>query len=300
MDAWFEPLRPVCKEACLDAGSGYPVDVVLFFLARWCQKESRLDHPEIAALDPHRVREVAGVIARNLAEDGQRVTRLVEGDAGELTELRRLLFTTLRARDEPAAAHLADEAVQKVAEVLLTGTPPSRAPERLLEGPEGPGNEFIFTSPFPNWARRVAMNLAVDEHRRQGRTPTVRPPRPTPPIDRARLTEARDALPSLVDAVRWLPPVQRSVMVASLCRADLEEVLRERLHEIDPDLFPNPSDRSLASDADIAGRLGTTPRLVAANRSVARRSLAERDPRWALLLDFLLPHRSTRRREGEG
>ena len=49
-----------------------------------------------------------------------------------------------------------------------------------------------------------------------------------------------------------------------------------------------------ATDADIAARLGTTARLVAANRSVARCKLAARDPYWKLLLDVLLPHQSTR------
>jgi hypothetical protein len=299
MDAWFEPLRPICKEACLDAGSTYSIDVVLFYLARWCQKTCGQASPELATIDPGKLREVAGMIALNLAEAGDRVTRLMEGDAGELTELRRLLFKTLRARGEPAAAHLADEATQKIAEVLLTGTAPVRAPERLREGPEGPGNEFIFTSPFPNWARRVATNLAVDEHRREGRAPRVRPPRRRPSIDRSRLVEARDAVPSLVAAIRELPPVQHAVMVGSLCRVDLDEVLRDRLHELAPDLFPDPSEPSPRSDEDIAERLGTTDRLVAANRSAARRKLAKRDRRWALLLDFLLPHRSTRRDEGE-
>jgi hypothetical protein len=298
--AWFEPLRPVCKEACLAAGSPYPVDVVLFYLARWCQKTSGNAVPDPTDEEPGKLREVAGMIARNLAEDGGLVTRLVEGDAEALSELRLLLYRTLRARAEPAAEHLADEALQKVAEVLLTGAPPARAAERLLAGPEGPGNEFIFASPFPNWARRVATNLAVDEHRREARMPRIRPPGGrVPPLDRARLIEARDALPSLVQAIRELPPVQHDVMVASLCRADLDEVLWERLQEIAPDLFPNPSKPSPRSDEDIARRLGTTARLVAANRSAARRKLAKRDRRWALLLDFLLPHRSTRRTEGE-
>ena len=49
-----------------------------------------------------------------------------------------------------------------------------------------------------------------------------------------------------------------------------------------------------SSDNDIAERLGTTVRLVAANRSVARCKLAARDAHWKLLLDVLLPHKSTR------
>jgi hypothetical protein len=44
----------------------------------------------------------------------------------------------------------------------------------------------------------------------------------------------------------------------------------------------------------MAERLCSTPRRVAANRSLARRKLAERDARWELLLDQLLPHASTR------
>jgi hypothetical protein len=300
--AWWEPLRPVCKEACLAAASPHPVEVVLFYVARWCQKTERRSTPDVEALDARGVREIAERIVRNLAEDGDRVTRLVEGDVEALTELRRLLFKTLRARGEPAAADRADEGLQKVSEVLLTGTPPATAPARLREGPDGPGNEFVFTSPFLNWARTVARNLATDEHRREGRArtpPVPRPSRRAPPIERARLIEARDALPSLIEAVRDLPPIQHAVMVASLCRADLDDVIRERLHEIAPDLFSDPAVGAPASDRDIAERLGTTPRLVSANRSVARRKLARRDHRWALLLDFLLPHRSTRPVGGE-
>jgi len=300
--AWFEPLRPLCKDACVAAGSAYPVEVALFYVARWCQKTGGEPTPDIRALGEREVREIAERVVRNLAEDGERVTRLVEGDAETLTELRRVLLTSLRARGEPAAADRADEALQKVAEVLLIGTPPAGAAAALRKGPVGPGNEFVFTSPFLNWARTVAKNLAMDEHRREARARTPRLPgskRGTPPIDGARLRAARDALPSLVEAIRDLPPVQQKVMVASLCRADLDEVVRERLHQIAPDLFPDPADRSLASDRDIAEHLGTTPRLVTANRSVARRRLS-RDPRWALLLDFLLPHRSTRQgRRGE-
>jgi len=301
--AWFEPLRPVCKKACVEAGSGYPVEVALFYVARWCQKTAGDPTPDLQALGERQVRETAERVVRNLAEDGERVTRLVEGDAEALTDLRRLLLRSLQSRGEPAAADRADEALQKVSEVLLIGTPPAGAPAGLRQGPRGPGNEFVFTSPFLNWARTVAKNVAVDEHRREARARTSRLPAPkrgTPPIDGARLRAARDALPAMVAAIRDLPPVQHAVMVASLCRGDIDEVVRERLHQIAPELFPDPADRSLSSDRDIADHLGTTPKLVTANRSVARRRLS-RDPRWALLLDFLLPHRSTRpARDEEG
>jgi hypothetical protein len=98
-----------------------------------------------------------------------------------------------------------------------------------------------------------------------------------------------------VAAVRDLPPVQRSVMVLSLSRRDLDETVRRRLHELAPDLFSEAEGGDQpGSDREIAERLGTEPHLVRANRSVARRKLARRDPAWALLLDLLLPHKTTR------
>jgi hypothetical protein len=220
----------------------------------------------------------------------------VAGDAEALSALRRVLLASAASRSSESAHELADEALQKIALILLTGTPPSRATQQLDEGPEGPGNEYVFQSPFTFWARLVVINLAVDVHRREARERRVAAERPSGRVkrfDRATLHAAMEALPSLLAAIRALPQVQRSIMVLSLSRGDIEEVVRERLHELAPDLFSSTVDPP-TSDREIAERLGTTPKLVAASRSAARVKLVARDDRWALLLDALLPHRSTR------
>lgn len=295
MTAWISNLRPLCKEACVAANSAYPVDVVLFYLARWCQKATGEAVPQFHTADDDRIREVAGRIVRNVAEDGGRVERLFDGDREAWTELRGVLLTSTRRRGGAEAVTYADEALQKIALVLLTGTPPSRAAEQLRRGPDGPANEYVFQSPFTLWARSVAINLIVDEQRREKRRAQQARAdgSAASTIERAELAKARDALPGLLEAVRELPPVQRAVMVESLARADLDEEVRERLHELAPDLFSDVG-APPESDREIAEHLGTTARLVAANRSAARRKLARRDPLWALLLDALLPHRSTR------
>ena len=303
--SWHERLRPLCAHACDLAGSSGPVGTVRFFVARWCQKETGVPQPDIAALDQDLLADIAARVVRNLDDEGARVDRLVAGDAGAWTELRRLLFASACARAGPAAGEYADEALQKIAVVLLTGTPPSRAAAQLVEALEGPRNEYVFTSPFPFWARAVVINLIVDDKRRQARereAPPVDATHKLPSLDAATLQRAHEALPGLLDAIRELPRVQRSVMVWTLSRRDLDPVVSERLRELAPDLFAETlyeagaADESAvpASDHDIARAFGSTPHLVAANRSVARVRLAARDPLWKLLLDVLLPHRSTR------
>lgn len=295
---WLDVLNPICTQACLAAPSGYPAEVALFYLVRWCQKRADDPDPNLDSLDPTDVREAAARIVRNLAEDGPLVERLVEGkDAKAWTDLRRTLLASAAPRAGPRAGEFADEAVQKVAEILLTGTPPSRAAERLRLGPDGPRGEYVFQSPFTYWARRVAINLVVDELRREARRrePAVEPgPKSSAHVDAATLEKARDALPALLEAIRDLPPVQRSVMVMSLSRRDLHDLVRRRLHELAPDLFAEPDAESPSSDREMAEVMGTTPRRLAASRSAARRKLTRKDPRWGLLLDVLLPHRSTR------
>ena len=308
--SWHELLRPPCADALDAARSLAPVETVLFFVARWCQKETGVSEPDLAALDQDHMADVVARVVRNLDDDGARVDRLVAGDAGAWAELRRLLCASACARAGAVAGDYADEALQKIAIVLLTGTPPSRAAAQLAEAIEGPGNEYVFTSPFPFWARAVVINLIVDDKRRRAREREVAPvhvKQRTPSLDAATLEHAHEALPALLDAIRELPGVQRAVMVWSLARRDLDPVVSERLQELAPDLFGEIGDGAgasetgapdasgaPASDLDIAERLGTTPRLVAANRSVARCKLAARDPYWKLLLDVLLPHKSTR------
>ena len=302
---WHEALRSLCENARELAGSSLPADVVLFYVARWCQKESGDAAPGLDAFDESCLAGIAARVVHNLGEDGARVDRLVAGDAGAWTELRRLLRASACLRVDAAAGEYADEALQKIAVVLLTGTAPSQAAARLAGALEGPANEYVFTSPFEFWARTVVINLIVDDKRRLARereAPRVRStPRPLC-LDTVAVERAHEALPGLLDAVRELPPTQRSVMVWSLRRSDLDPIVTDRLRELAPDLFAGIGDGAVHSgdggavdsDLDIAERLGTTPRLVAANRSAARCKLAARDPHWKLLLDVLLPHRSTR------
>lgn len=295
-EPWFERLRTLCAEAAGAADFPYSTDVVLFYMARWCQKETGTNEPRISSLDPATLERAAAGIARNLREDGETIESLLSGDRAAWGALGRMLLASAWSRVRDASAEeFAHEARQKIALVLLTGTPPSRAAEELRAGPEGPRNEYVFQSPFSFWARAVVIHLIIDERRREAQRPEPpRPPRPKKSPDSMTHRAALDALPELVAAIRTLPRVQKSVFVLSLSRADVDEVVRERLHELDPELF-SPSLHPPASDGEIAERLGTTPKLVAANRSAARRKLAREDPHWELLLDGLLPHRSTRR-----
>lgn len=295
---WLELLRRLCKKACLDADSQYAPDVVAFYLARWCQKKARKPEPELEFFEPASLQQVAARIVRNLADDGVRVMRLAAGDPREMSSLLRLLLASARPRAGEAAPDFADEALSRIMIVLLTGTPPSRAAEELEQGPDGPRNEFVFHAPFEFWARRVVINLVIDDRRRAARE---RDGPPAPPrgqsaeaLDASVLKSAHDALPALVEAIRRLPDAQRSAMAMSLCRPEVEEIVRERFRELGPDLFLPPSDELPSTDSEIAERLRSTPRRVTANRSLARRKLAERDARWELLLDELLPHASTR------
>lgn len=306
---WVESLRPLCREACDVAGFGAPAETVVFYVARWCQKETGAAEPDLAVLGDAHLADVAARVVHNLEEDGVRVERLVAGDASAWTELRHLLYSSACPRVGGAAAEYADEALQKIAVVLLTGTAPSGVAERRAAGGvEGPRNEYVFVSPFTHWARRVVINLIVDEGRRRARERVAAAPHAShkpPSLDTATLERAHAALPGLLEAIGELPPVQRSVMVWTLGRTDLDLAVTEWLHELAPELFAHADGPqgdcsgadaavSVSSDGDIAERLGTTPRLVAANRSAARCKLAARDPLWRLLLDVLLPHRSTR------
>jgi hypothetical protein len=295
VDRWFEGLRSACEAACAPE-SGFGAEVVLFYAARWCQKRARAAEP-----DPAPFREeapaVAARIVRNLGMDGARLDRLFEGDRREWTSLRRLLLASAAARVPHTAGENADEALSKIAVVIFTGTPPSRAVQRLAEGPEGPGNEYIFISPFENWARAVVINHIIDEVRRAKRDRRLgekADPGGAPDVDPGALAWARDSLKALISAIEALPRTQRSVMVASLCRQDVDEAVHDELHEIAPELFVHGDDRP-SSDGEIARTLGTTAHRLAANRSAARRKLARQDAMWGLILDGMLPHRSTKR-----
>lgn len=292
---WYEPLRPRCEVARGAARLPHRSDVVLFYLARWCQKKARTLEPRITSFEQNALRETAERIARHLAEDGARVELLLTNESSQAwTDLRRELFASARSRvPEAAAAEYAKEATQKIAEVLLVGTPPSQAVAQLQAGPDGPGNEYVFDAPFTSWARTVAINLIKDDWRREARRRRPAEPRRTSGLGRQVIERARAALPDLLLAIRELPPKQRSVMILSLNRRGLDPAVRKRLHKLAPDLF-SEAGPLVSSDADIAERLDSIPRRVTANRSAARRKLAKHDPAWALLLDIMLPHRSTR------
>ena len=176
-----------------------PADTVLFYVARWCQKETGEAEPNVTALDLEDLADIAAQVVRNLIDDGARVDRLVTGDADAWTELRRQLYASACAHADAAAGEYADEALQKIAVVLLTGTPPSRAAQQLAEAVEGPRNEYVFTSPFSFWARTVVINLIVDDKRRQARereAPRVHAPVRPPCLDAATLERAHEALPA--------------------------------------------------------------------------------------------------------
>ena len=295
---WLEALRPVCKRACVEAGSPKKTDVVLFYLARWCQKKAKQNEPDLTATGDDALHDAAARTVRNLEADGRRIDRLVAGDADALSELERLLLASARPRAKEAAPEYAQEALQKICIVLLTGTPPSRAADALRQGPRGPANEYVFQSPFEFWARAVVIRLVIDAHRRAAREGRG----PSPPasekgasrLDSAFLKEAHDQLPALLEAIRALPPGQRLALTLALCHPDVDELVREHLHELAPDLFEKCGGRLFASDGEIAEHLGTTRQSITSNRSLGRRALAEQDSRWEALLDHLLPHKSTR------
>jgi hypothetical protein len=302
---WYDPLRPVCQEAVDVAKSGADVEVVLFYVARWCQKRTQGDvQPDPAVFDAGVLTDVAAKVVRNLDDDGERVERIVAGDKAAWHELFSLLYGSAYKRVGESAIQYAEEARQKIAWILLTGTPPSRAAEKLANGLEGSEREYVFTSPFSFWTCRVLINMIVDEWRRilkerKGFQPTAPKQQPTP-LDRELIRRAFASLPSLFDAIRGLGPVQRSVMVSTLAGGNGDPDLREHLHTLAPDLFSEAGDEELSSDREIAEHLGTTPHLVAANRCAARVKLARRDLLWALLLDALMPHKSTRSADEEG
>jgi hypothetical protein len=294
--SWFEPLQGCCEEAGARVRLHYSTEVVVFYLARWCQKEAAHAVPAVASFEAEILQALAHRIVRNLSEDGARVDALVAGDSDGWSDLRGLLMKSAGPRAPERAREYADEAMQKIAVVLLTGTPPVHAADRLREGPDGPRNEYIFTSPFSFWARTVVINLILDERRRERRErarESVPEPEPDRNFDATNLEPARETLAALLDGIRELPPVQRSVMVLSLCRKQIDDAVVDLLYELRPALFALDAHR-LGSDEDIAQCLETTTRRVAASRSVARGKLARRDPAWAALLDALLPHRSTR------
>lgn len=318
---WYRPLRPVCMRALNAARRAVPPaetievpmpeeETVRFYLARWCQKTTRTAEPDVSALGKARLRRAADDIVRNLIDSGARVDGLFAGNGDLMDELLRELRSSalrLLGREAAEAAdQYSQEALQKILEVLLTGTPPSRVTERLAESVDGRANEYVFKSPFSGWARRIVINMIIDELRKRFHGPGDGPAlaaavQRTPGTDDAVLRCAIAELPRLLDAIRDLPPRQREVMVWTLVRSDLHPRTVKHLRKLAPDLFAVTEGHTVSSDRDIAvhiygvtqlddAQLDRMAHRVAANRSEARRKLAARNPLWRLLLDAFMPH----------
>jgi hypothetical protein len=292
-EVWYAALRPLCEEVRADLRSGYAIDVALFYLARWCQKKARLPDPSLESFALSDLRDAAERIAGNLADHGRLLESFLEGDRAAWTTIRDHVRQSAGSRVGVGSGEFVDDAMQKISEVLLTGTSPSEAVARLREGPRGRGNEYVFDSPFPNWTQTVVINLIKDEWRRSQRQASWHGARGVG-LDRELVEQARAALPGLLRAICQLPTKQRRVIALSFCRRDLDEVVRKRVRKLAPELFAEDADVLVSSDADIAERMGSIPHRVAANRSAARRKLAPQHEHWELLLDILLPHRTTR------
>jgi RNA polymerase sigma factor (sigma-70 family) len=326
---WYEPLRKHAKKAFLKHPSSYGEDAVLFYLARWCQKKARRVEPERASKSPDlrlfkykELSDAANAIASNLAADGKRIEILYAPSKIEYEELRSELLVFARRYRVKNAWHYAEDARQKVETIVLTGTRPTCTscmlerrrlarpgrPEcrgcQLELGVEGPSNEYVFRAPFAAWACTIVRHLIVDDVRQRRLLNRWR-------WDLALIDEAHyassydddDALLDLADAllkqmlkaVGKLPPRQKSVMILSMCRADVDDLLHKRLHRLAPGLLGGVKHKHckrFASDEEIAKHLGTTARNVASTRSVARKKLARRNASWGEILDIILPHAS--------
>jgi len=324
MPPWYGPLRKPAIKAFLRHPSRYGEDAVLFYLARWCEKSPRRKNPGQASQPPNlhsfTQKELAGVadeIASNLAADGEQVEHFFALDRIEYDKLRGELLATARRYTRWNTEDYADDAMQKVAEIVLTGTRPlctgcklSRRRQKRLEcwgcerklGVDGPNNEYVFEAPFLPWIRTVARHLVFDDMRR--RSLWMRWRRDLMLVDEerylrsfydneARIEMAEIILEEMLKKIERLPKRQKSVMILSLCRADVNDLLHERLHLLAPGLLGEViNHKRFASDEEIAEHLGTTARNVASTRCAARKKLAGRNPLRREALNVVLPHRS--------
>jgi len=204
--AWYEPLREYARKASKKHPSCYGEDAVLFYLARWLQKEAhkrklgplsvQLDlnlrgklGSESVQFKPNsfgkkKLTEVADNIASNLAADGERVEGVFTLNQEEYDKLRNALIVYARRYGVGKADQYADDALLKILPIVLTGTRPSCAgckigcrrrelPEcagcKRELGVDGPSNEYIFfQGPFLAWALAVLRHLIADDARCQG------------------------------------------------------------------------------------------------------------------------------------
>jgi len=320
---WYEQLRDYTKETSKKHPS-YEEDVVLFYLARWCQKKAHKSEPDAATPPPDlrlfgekKLTEVAGEITRNLAADAGQVENVFTLDQRKYDALKLALLRYAKHCAVRNAEQYADEALLKALPFVTAGTRPSCAgcklgcrrrmrPEclgcKLVPGLRGPSNEYVFQTSFLAWLLAVIRNLIADEARQRELLlkrswdllldHEARQASPLSDIDEHR-DEAYDVVEEMLQWVRNLPSMQRSVMVLSMCRADVDDVVHDELHRRAPRLLGGATrHRRFASDRDIAAHLGTTPGNIATNRGIARMKAAKIDPRWGEILDRILPHRS--------
>lgn len=292
--------------------------VVLFYLVRWCQKQAKTLEPDLGVFGNEELASVAENIAANLRCDGERVERLLSRDGDEWTKLLyELAETTSRRAPQAMAVDLAENALVRIVVILDKGTKPSCANCRLggdVPGRpecescrrerriEGDGNEYVFQSPFAGWSRTIARNIAYDWWRTVIRRPDPPSPAPKPSHPkRGWCKEVEADLPALLGAIDKLSAKkQRSVMIRSLSRSDIDPEAYKRMRALaPPELFEEVGSKLFESDEAIAGHLESTRRRVGANRSAARRKLCEQNPRWEALLDVFMPHCSSRRAHGE-
>jgi len=317
--AWYEPLRSYAKKTSKEHPS-YEEDVVLFYLARRCQKEAHRGEtppPDLSQFEEKKLARVSGEIARNLAADAGQVEEVFSLNQRKYDELKLALLRYATHCAVRNAEQYADEALLKALPLVTAGTRPSCAgcklgcrrrmrPEcigcKLEPGLRGPSNEYVFQASFLAWMLRIIRNLIADDARRRElllrrRWDLVladeeRCASSSFAID-ARRDEAYAVVKEMLQWVGTLPAMQRSVMALSMCRADVDDVVHDQLHRLAPELLGEViRHRRFASDREIAGQLGTTPGNIATTRGIARMKAATIDPRWGEILDFILPHRS--------
>jgi hypothetical protein len=294
--------------------------VVLFYLARWCQKRSdeKSLAPDLGQFRDQELAETARAIATNLRHDGERVERLAAEDEEEWRLLERDLYRSVWRAPSAARDDCMAEARFKIVGAIGIGTKPTcaacrldgrrpRRPECLncqsKPGVRGAGSEYLFQSPFSGWTGAIAANVTRDwwrrffaEQRRRERPLHPDPPQIDPAEARRLLTKT---LPPLAEAIRSLSgKKQREAIVASFSCTSVDPLAGECLRELAPDLFEGYGPNMFRNDEELANHLGSDPHRVQANRSAARRELCRKHPELRGPLDFFMPHQSTVREDG--
>jgi hypothetical protein len=326
--AWYDPLRELATEAFRKHPSPFGADTVLFYLACWCQKKAGRDGtagdpkaPDLSSFDRNELAVVASAIAANLAVDGKQVEVLHAPGRIELDRLREQLLHSARRYQSGNAELYADDALMKIMTILLTGTNPvccrCMVSGLRLERPgrsecrncvrklelDGPAGEYIFQVPFADWARAVTRHLVVDELGPPG-GPRRRWREDLALVDEARYVRsfygdlrlditADRVLRGLLRGVKKLPPRQRSVMIESIFRADVDDLIYRRLYRLAKRILKGMIDSErCGSDREIGRKLGITTQNVRSNRCAGRKTLVKRNTSWREILNVILPHAS--------